>query len=118
MFFSSTTWIIVSWVLVAIFTAVNVVVFMKLKSASEQMMKMAFPGAKNMQEAMTQMQSMMGPGGMGAMSGMRPGSGAPASRIAKSFGKSPGAGKAPQSEAQLKAAMEMLKNMQGPAKGK
>ena len=61
-------WVIVSWVFVAILTAVNVFVFMKLKGASEQMMKMAFPNAKNMNEAMGQMQNMMG--GMGALGGM------------------------------------------------
>lgn len=60
------TWIILSWVLVAVLTGINVFVFLKLKSASEQMMKMAFPGAKNMNEAMARMQQMtqgMGRGG-------------------------------------------------------
>ncbi len=55
-----TTWIIISWVFVAIFTAVNAFVFIKLKKASESMMKMAFPGAKDMNQAMSQMQQMMG----------------------------------------------------------
>ncbi len=54
-----TTWVIISWVAVAIFTGVNIFVFLKLKKASEQMMKAAFPGAKNMQAAVQQMQSMM-----------------------------------------------------------
>jgi hypothetical protein len=91
-----TTWIIVSWVFVAIFTAVNVFAFIKLKQASEQMMKMAFPGAKNMTEAMSQMQNMMsGKGGMppnlGAMMGQM---------------------NSPQMQAQMKAAMDMLAKMQ------
>lgn len=55
-----TTWVIISWVFVAILTGVNVFVFLKLKKASEQMMKMAFPGAKDMNQAMSQMQNMMG----------------------------------------------------------
>ena len=94
-------WIILSWVLVAIFTAVNVVVFLKLKSASEQMLKMAFPGAKDMNEALAQMQSMT-------------------RNLPKNFGRgggSPFTNGAPKgakgsSDAQLKAAMDMLKNMQ------
>jgi hypothetical protein len=83
-------WIIVSWVFVAILTAVNVYVFVKLKGASEQMMKMAFPGAKDMNEAMARMQGMMK--GMGGSRG-------------------PGAG-GQNMDAQLRAAMEMLQNMQ------
>lgn len=59
-------WVIVSWVFVAILTGINIFVFLKLKKASEQMMKMAFPNAKNMNEAVSQMQGMMGKGGMGA----------------------------------------------------
>ena len=67
-------WIILSWVFVAILTAVNVYVFIKLKGASEQMMKMAFPGAKDMNEAMSRMQGMMK--GMGGSRGPgRPGAG-------------------------------------------
>lgn len=95
------TWIIVSWVLVAILTGVNIFVFIKLKKASEQMMKMAFPGAKNMGEAMAQMQKMMGGlGGGGQRPGFRPGKG----------GGAPQSGK--QMDAQLKAAMDMLQRMQ------
>lgn len=81
-------WIILSWVFVLILTAINVVVFMKLKGASEQMMKMAFPGAKNMNEAMSQMQGML--------AGMNKGRG----------GMPPMGGK--NMDAQLKAAMDML----------
>ena len=39
------TWVITSWVFVAILTGVNIFVFLKLKGASEQMLKMAFPNA-------------------------------------------------------------------------
>src|SRR3954451_6447420 len=92
-------WIILSWVLVAILTAVNVVIFLKLKSASEQMMKMAFPNAKNMNEALSQMQGMMG--GM-----QRGGGGRGPGRPGMPMG---GGGK--NRDAQLKAAMDMLQNM-------
>jgi hypothetical protein len=88
-------WIILSWVFVAILTGINIFIFLKLKKASEDMLKMAFPGAKNMNEALSQMQSMMGQRGP-----MRGGSQGP-------FG---GGGKS--SDAQLKAAMDMLKNAQ------
>lgn len=84
------TWIIVSWVVVAILTAINIFVFIKLKAASDQMMKMAFPGAKNMNEALAQMQKMMG----GAGRGGRP-----------AF---PGGG---NMDTQLKQAMDMLQKM-------
>jgi hypothetical protein len=90
-------WIITSWVLVALLTAVNVFVFLKLKGASEQMLQMAFPGAKDMNDAMKKMQQMMG--GMGGMGpGMNRG------------GRGPGmpAG----SDAQLKQAMQMLQQIQ------
>lgn len=77
-------------------TAINVALFLKLKSASEQMLKMAFPNAKNMGEALSQMQSMMG--GLQGRAGGRGG-----------YGGMPRGG---ASDAQLKAAMDMLKNMQ------
>jgi hypothetical protein len=98
-------WIILSWVFVAVLTAVNIFIFLKLKSASEQMLKMAFPNAKNMGEAMSQMQNMMagmGMGGMPPMGGRRGG--------ASPFG-APGAGKG-NMDAQLKQAMAMLQNIQ------
>jgi hypothetical protein len=113
------TWVIVSWVFVAILTTINIVVFLKLKGASEQMLKMAFPNAKNMNEALSQMQGMMG--GMGGMPGGRAspfGAGAArptASRgVAKAFGQKSVAGPAAPAaqDAQLKAAMDMLKNIQ------
>jgi hypothetical protein len=91
-------WIIVSWVLVAILTGINVFIFMKLKTASEQMMKMAFPGAGNMGEAMAQMQKMMQ-----GMQGMQPRGGR--GPVQPQLG-----GK--NMDAQLKAAMDMLQNMQ------
>jgi hypothetical protein len=84
-----TTWMIVSWVFVAIFTALNVVVFIKLKKASEQMMKMAFPNAKNMGDAMSQMQAMLG--GLGGGRGMPPGG---------------------MNNPQMKRAMDLLQQMQ------
>ena len=91
------TWVIISWVVVAILTAINIFVFIKLKQASDQMMKMAFPGAKNMNEAVSQMQKMMG-----GMQG-RPGGGR---------GGFPGAGGGGGNmDAQLKQAMQMLQNM-------
>lgn len=87
-------WIIASWVFVALFTALNIFVFLKLKQASEQMMKMVAPGAKNMQEAMSQMQGMMqGKGGMPNMQALM-------SQMNN-----------PQMQAQMKAAMEMLSKM-------
>jgi glycerate kinase len=92
-------WMIFSWICVAAMTAINVFLFLKLKGASEQMLKMAFPNAKNMSEAMTQMQKMMGGrmpnmGAMGGLGGL--GGGAPKN-----------------SDAQLKQAMAMLQNKKG-----
>lgn len=87
-------WIITSWVFVAIITGVNIFLFLKLKNASEQMLKMAFPNAKNMTEALDQMQKMMG--GMG---GRMPNLG--------NLGKG-------NNEAQLKQAMEFMKNRNRP----
>lgn len=94
-------WIILSWVFVLILTVVNIVVFLKLKQASEQMMKMAFPGAKNMNEAVGQMQKMMQGmgGGMPNMQGLN--------RGPRAVGN-----QQPNMDAQLKAAMDMLKQMQ------
>jgi hypothetical protein len=101
-------WVIVSWVFVLLLTGVNVFIFLKLKQASEQMLKMAFPNAKNMNEALAGMQGMMG--GMQGMGGMGATRGGPArpSNLAKSFGSAP-AGKG--QDAQLKAAMDMLNKM-------
>jgi hypothetical protein len=94
-----TSWVITSWVFVAILTGVNIFVFLKLKGASEQMLKMAFPNAKNMNEALGQMQKMMG--GMG---GKMPNMGGMGGKNGKN-------GKNASSDAQLKQAMAMLKNI-------
>jgi hypothetical protein len=113
-------WVIVSWVCVLILTGINVFIFLKLKQASEQMLKQMFPNAKNMNEAlagmqgmMSGMQGMMG-GAKGGMPGMGAGGGRPGGGIANSFGGKRGAqgGGKQNSDAQLKAAMEMLNKMQ------
>src|SRR5688572_7982928 len=57
--FTMSTWVIISWVLVAILTGLNAFIFLKLKAASEQMLQMAFPGSKDMGEAMQKMQQTM-----------------------------------------------------------
>ncbi len=101
------TWVIISWVLVIALTAINIFLFLKLKSASEQMLKMAFPGAKDMNEALAQMQGMMK--GMG---GARAGGRAPGPFGAMSRGKGSGGRANPNMDAQLKAAMDMLQKMQ------
>jgi hypothetical protein len=88
------TWIIISWVLVIILTGINIFVFLKLKQASEQMLQMAFPGSKNMNDALSKMQNMM--------QGMNRGGGMPR----------PGIGGGPQMDAQLRQAMDMLQKMQ------
>jgi hypothetical protein len=93
-------WIITSWVLVALLTSVNVFIFLKLKGASEQMLQMAFPGSKDMGEAMKKMQQMMGGAGMGGMGQMNRG------------GRGPGMPNAGGNDAQLKAAMQMLQQIQ------
>jgi hypothetical protein len=99
------TWVIISWVLVGILTGINIFLFLKLKQASEQMLKMAFPNAKNMGDALSQMQGMMG--NMGRMQGK--GGGNPFGGMG---GGRPQGGGAKGSDAQLKAAMQMLQNMQ------
>jgi hypothetical protein len=104
------TWTIVSWVFVAILTVINIVVFLKLKQASEQMLKMAFPNAKNMNEALAQMQGMMG--AMGGRGGRSPFGGAPMGGNMASAMRGASGGKSKGTDAQLKAAMDMLQNMQ------
>ena len=94
-------WIILSWVFVLILTVINVIVFLKLKQATEQMMQMAFPGTKNMGDALAKMQKMTQGMGMG------PGMGQGMNRGPKSV-----AGGSGQMDAQLKAAMDMLQKMQ------
>jgi hypothetical protein len=92
-------WVILSWILVVILTAINVFVFLKLKQASEQMLKMAFPGARDMNDAMAQMQKMMGAFGGGQGLGGMAGRG------------SAGSANSGNKDAQLQAAMKMLQNM-------
>ena len=82
------TWVIISWVCVAILTGINVFVFLKLKQVLAPMLKMAFPGSKGMLDALRQAQSSMGARGAGGPQGGR------------------------GNDAQLKAAMEMLKKQQ------
>lgn len=106
-------WIILSWIFVAILTAINIFVFLKLKQASEQMMKMAFPGAKNMNEAVQKMQQMMGGMG-GAMGGMGGGGMGRGSRP----GIGPGPGRGGNMDQQLRSAMDMLQKMQQQKTGK
>lgn len=111
------TWVIVSWVFVAIMTGVNIFVFLKLKSASEQMMKSMFPGAKDMNEAVGQMQAMMnnlGPGGLGGVAQKMQQVGSKRSR-----GRGGARGGNPSSldmarNSQLKAAMDKLQKIQKP----
>lgn len=93
-------WVILSWIFVAILTAVNVFIFIKLKGASEQMLKMAFPGAKDMNDALSRMQNMTRQMGGGSRGPGRPGAGGQ------------------NMDAQLRAAMDMLKNMQQQKGGK
>jgi hypothetical protein len=90
-------WIILSWVFVFILTGINVFAFLKLKQAGDQMMKMAFPGTKNMGEALSRMQSMAGNLNRGP---------APKGRGAGAM------------DSQLKAAMDMLQQMQRNSGGK
>ncbi len=104
------TWTIISWVCVLILTGINIFVFLKLKQASEQMMKMAFPNAKNMNEALGQMQKMaQGMGGAGG-GAARPVGRGPAGGFQLPQQKG-GASKGDMDQ-QLKAAMDMLANMQ------
>jgi len=91
------TWVIISWVFVALLTGVNIFVFLKLKKASDMMAQMMAPGSKNMSEAMATMQKNLGKmSGRGPMKGMK----------GMGMGR-----KARRQEAQLQAAMDMLKGM-------
>jgi hypothetical protein len=100
-------WLIISWVACGLLMAVNVFIFIKLKKASEQMMKMAFPKAKNMTDAMSQMQGMMGGMGLGGVGG----AGVPdLSKMMSQMGSK-------DMQAQMKAAMEMLSQMKGQGPG-
>lgn len=94
------TWIIISWVVVAILTGINIFVFLKLKNASDQMLKMAFPGAKNMSDALARMQQMTQGLNRGGAGGPWRG------------------GQSKNMDAQLKAAMDMLQQVQKGSSGK
>jgi len=74
------------------------------------MMKMAFPGTKNMNEAMGKMQQMM-QGMQGMNRGPRPSHNAGGPK-----GVMPRGGGGANMDAQLKAAMDMLQKMQKGAK--
>ncbi len=69
------------------------------------MMKMAFPKAKNMQDAMGQMQGMLG--GLGGMGGAGGGKGLPPN-LQQMMGQMNNK----DMQAQMKAAMDMLAQMQ------
>ncbi len=93
------TWVIISWVLVAVLTGLNVFIFLKLKQASEQMLQIAFPGAKDMNDALQKMQQMTSQvRGAGSRGPGRP-------AMPNMGGKNMG-GK--NMDAQLKAAMDLL----------
>ncbi len=103
-------WVILSWVFVLLLTGVNVFVFLKLKQASEQMLKMAFPNAKNMNEAMAGMQNMMS-GMQGMMGGQAGRGGNPFAAMQGRGGQGGGQIGGKSADAQLKAAMDMLNKM-------
>ena len=90
-------WQLASWIGVLVLTGLNIFGFWKLTTFSKKMLNMAFPGASSMEDALSQMQSMMRMGKRG-----RKGLG----------GAMPGAGGA---DAQLKAAMSLLQKYQGTA---
>jgi hypothetical protein len=92
------TWVIISWVLVAILTGLNAFIFMKLKQASEQMLQMAFPGAKDMNDALQRMQQMTS--SMRAAGSRGPGRPAMPNMAGKNM------------DPQLKAAMDLLQQQQ------
>jgi len=102
-------WIIISWVFVAILTAINVFFFLKVIYPSMKMMKQmggmgGKPGqAPDMNAMMAQAQKMMA--GMGGGAG-RPGQGAP------DINALMGQMNNPNMQAQMKKAMDMLAQMQ------
>ena len=107
------TWVIISWVSVAILTGINIFIFLKLKGASEQMMKMAFPNAKNMNDALSQMQNMMG-GGMTSPRAMK--KQMRSGQTPMMPGMAGGMGGRNAQDPQLRAAMNMLQQMQNKKK--
>ncbi len=97
---------IFGWIFVALITGVNIFVFLKLKQASEQVMKMAFPKAKNLDEAVSQMGSMFGKMGMGGAAG------GPGGAQGNPFAAMAQMSKSPEFQQQMKQAMQMLQQMQ------
>ena len=95
------SWTIASWIFVALLTAGNIFFFLKMKQVADQMAKMAFPGSKGMADIMLKMQQGQKnqKGRPGAAAGFKPGI------------PTAGAG-AGNMDAQLKAAMNMLQQMQ------
>ncbi len=119
-----TFWIVLSWVCVAILTGVNIFTFIKLKKMSDQMMKMAFPGAKDTTDALGQMKGMLTQmQSSGALNKMGTGGEMVLNRKmrrtqAKMGGTSvaaPGATMQMPSQDQVKAAMDMLNKMKLPS---
>ena len=95
-------WIIISWVLVAILTGINLFVFFKFLYPSVKMMKQmgGNNGMPDMNAMMSQVQGMMG--GKGG----RPGQGMP------DMSALMGQMNNPKMQAQMKQAMDMLAQMQ------
>ena len=100
------TWVIISWIGVAVLTFINIVIFLQLKKASTQMMQAMFPGAKDMNDAVSQMQNMMKSAQRGRPHPMMGG------RMVSKKARA----KAQSQDAQLQQAMQLLQNMQGPKK--
>lgn len=100
------TWVIISWIAVGILTFINIAVFLQLKKASTQMMQAMFPGAKDMNDAVAQMQNMMRGAQRGRPHPMMGG------RMVGKKARS----KVQAQEAQLQQAMQLLQNMQKPKK--
>ena len=104
------TWVIISWIFVALLTTVNVFVFMKLKKASDQMMQMAGINPNNMGDMAAQMQKMMG--GMNAGGAGNKGGGKGQPQMPANLQAMMGQMNNPQMQGQMKAAMDMLAQMQ------
>lgn len=88
-------WVMISWIFVAILTAINVFFFMKVIYPSMKMMKQ-MGGADQIQKMMS---------GMGGMGGGRPGQMPDMGALMNQMNN-------PQMQAQMKKAMDMLAQMQ------
>ncbi len=53
-----TFWIATSWICVGLLTGINIYVFLKFKKLSDQVLKTAFPGAKNLDQLSRMMSNM------------------------------------------------------------